>query len=114
MFIYILLVSSRVHFKNVGVRFERQSINVSMNDILSFLQHLQFSNQKSSTSNCTGEVVNLNTEKLRNGNFYGIINITESNLTAKKFAQNFIFKLMQANKRFSKKITTSTSRVKKF
>ena len=81
-----------VSFANVAVTFEREKIQVAMNNLLSFLNHLEFSNPKGGLSYGNCEVINFNAVKLGDRNFNGVIEFAESDLTAENFFEDFIFK----------------------
>ena len=85
-----------VRLVNVGVTFEREEVQIAMNDLPSFLNHLEFGNPESGLSDGNSEVVNLYAVELRDRNFDRVDEFAELNLTAEKFREYFVFKAAQA------------------
>ena len=66
-----------------------------MNNFLRLLNHLEFSDPKSSLSDGNRKIVYLNAIELPDRNFDRIRKFTELNLTAKQFFEDFVFKSTQ-------------------
>ena len=66
-----------------------------MNNLLSLLNHLEFSNPKCGLSNSNGKVVNLDAEELPDRNFDRVDEFAELNLRAEKFFKDFVFESAQ-------------------
>ena len=85
-----------------------------MNNLLRFLNHLQFGNPQGSLSDGNGKVVNFNSEELSDRNFNRVDEFAELNLRTEKFLENFVFKSAQGQITFSQEIAGAASRVENF
>ena len=94
-----------VGFDDVRVGFQRQKVQIAVNNLLSLLNHLQFGNPKGSLSDCDGKIVNFDAEKLIDRNFYRVDEFAELNLGAEKFFKDFVFQSAQGQITFRQKIT---------
>ena len=72
--------SERVALVNIGVTFQRKKIQITMNNFLGLLNHLQFSNPKGGLSDGNGKVVNFDAKELSYRNFDRIEEFAKLNL----------------------------------
>ncbi len=85
-----------------------------MNNFLSLLNHLQFSNPKSGLSNGNGKIIYFDAEELSDRNFDKIDKFAKLNLRAEKFFKDFVLQTAQTQITFGQKVAGATSRGENF
>ena len=101
-----------VPFDDVGVRFQRQEVQIHVDDVFGLLHHLTFGDPEGGFCHSHSKVVDFNTVKLSDADLNYIVK-AEDGLSGVDDFQALIFQFPQRKICFRQEVAGTTRRVKK-